>query len=202
MRCFDLQVVSVSMQPDILLPILTCTGSIDSGVIVDIGEHECRAITIAHGRPILQSYITTSVGMSTAFKSFCHILVAACTEIQLETIADNTLARKLFLKAASAVSDPVDLEVNCVCKTLSSSCSSSNSSSSNSSSSDSASSSDASSFILPCHIRRDCFSVLIEGINAAHHLTDENEEIDDEIGGCAGLLLACLKRLNVDQHTL
>ena len=186
------------MQPDILLPILTCIDSVDSGIVVDIGEHECRAIAIAHGRPILQSYITTSVGMSAAFRSFCYKLVTACSDIQLETMADNALARKLFLKAASAVSDPVDTEVDCGCKMLSSLCrSSSNSSSSSSSSASSSSnsgSSNASSFILPGHVRCDCFSVLIDGINAANPLTDENEENDDEIGGCVGLLLTCLKR--------
>lgn len=44
----------MSMQPDLLLPLLA-TG-MKSGIVVDIGDKECRVIAIAHDRALMHSY--------------------------------------------------------------------------------------------------------------------------------------------------
>ena len=45
-------VKAVSIQPGLHLALLT-TGS-DTGIVLDVGHSECRAIAIAHGIPLLQ----------------------------------------------------------------------------------------------------------------------------------------------------
>ena len=52
------------MQPDLLLPLL-CLG-MKSGLVVDIGNKECRVIAIAHGRALMHSY-------RSRFYKFCKI---------------------------------------------------------------------------------------------------------------------------------
>lgn len=50
---YDMQVAEVTMQPDIFLAILATPRS--SGLIVSIGERECRALAIYEGRPLLHT---------------------------------------------------------------------------------------------------------------------------------------------------
>lgn len=55
----DMQVLEVSIQPDLVLPSLTICNTpestIPSAVVVDIGETQSRSIAIAYGRPLLDT---------------------------------------------------------------------------------------------------------------------------------------------------
>ena len=53
------KVLSVSLQPDILLPILAARES--NGLILDIGESECRVIAVSYGRAIMHSHRSKSI---------------------------------------------------------------------------------------------------------------------------------------------
>ena len=64
----DFQVLSISLQPDLLMPILTSTKS--SGIIIDIGINECIVIAIAYGYIILQSLKVAAVGINNCIQKF------------------------------------------------------------------------------------------------------------------------------------
>jgi len=55
----DMQVLEVSVQPDLVLPSLTiCSSSVApalNALVIDIGETQCRCIAIAHGRPLIHT---------------------------------------------------------------------------------------------------------------------------------------------------
>jgi hypothetical protein len=48
------KVIAVSMQPDLLMSLISTSEC--HGVVIDIGESECRALAIAHGRAVMHSY--------------------------------------------------------------------------------------------------------------------------------------------------
>lgn len=50
----NVKVSSVSMQPDLLLPLLTIQER--SSIVVDVGEKQCRIIAVAHGRVVMHSH--------------------------------------------------------------------------------------------------------------------------------------------------
>lgn len=64
----DFQVLSISLQPDLLMPILTSTKS--SGIIIDIGINESIVIAIAYGYIILQSLKVAAVGINNCNEKF------------------------------------------------------------------------------------------------------------------------------------
>lgn len=42
------------MQPDLIMSLISTSEC--HGIVVDIGETECRALAIAHGRAVMHSY--------------------------------------------------------------------------------------------------------------------------------------------------
>lgn len=48
------KVLAVSMQPDLIMSLISTSEC--HGIVVDIGESECRALAIAHGRAVMHSY--------------------------------------------------------------------------------------------------------------------------------------------------
>ena len=64
----DLGVASLSIQPDLFMPILTSTTT--SGVVIDIGKDETKVLAVFQGRPLLQTLIVSQVGAVDVVKSF------------------------------------------------------------------------------------------------------------------------------------
>ena len=48
------KVIAVSMQPDLIMSLISTSEC--HGIVIDIGESECRALAIAHGRAVMHSY--------------------------------------------------------------------------------------------------------------------------------------------------
>ena len=134
------------MQPGILLPILT--SGTDTGVVIDMGQFECRAIAIAFGRPILPSYVTIPVGVSAALRCFCARL-PTCTG---QPTQNMNVANNLFFVVATGEPDPDDIPVSQPCVGIN----------------------DA-AFVLPGAMRRACLQVLIDGTLEAEDETNDDE---------------------------
>ena len=186
----DLRVPAVSMQPGVLLPVLASGG--DSGVVVDVGETECRAVAVAHGRPVLQSYVTVPVGVRTARTRFRRQLAseatAAAAHHVLSADVDGHAFRGLFDAAVGALppAAPADLAFPSgwrgVC---------------------------TEPLTVPGSLRTACVGGLVDGSAAAApdggggaYDADSDADADadadgapyDEVGGAAGALLETLRR--------
>ena len=48
------KVIAVSMQPDLIMSLISTSEY--HGIVIDIGESECRALAISHGRAVMHSY--------------------------------------------------------------------------------------------------------------------------------------------------
>lgn len=51
---FFFKVIAVSMQPDLIMSLISTSEC--HGIVIDIGESECRALAIAHGRAVMHSH--------------------------------------------------------------------------------------------------------------------------------------------------
>jgi len=89
----DFQVTSISLQPDLLMPILT-TGK-SSGIIIDIGINECTVIAVAYGYIILQSLKIAAVGIDNCIKKFKKSI-----EMTIGHDVDFCASKDLFEKVA------------------------------------------------------------------------------------------------------
>jgi actin-related protein len=163
----DLQVISVSMQPDLLLPLLTA--GMKSGLIIDLGETECRVIAIAYGRAVMHSYRMTPIGIKNAANNFSRQIKKLLNHDIDSNISSNEQSRALFEKVADLSENVSSIKVS------------------------SLSSLSKEEFILPSALRQKCLSLIVSGTTAA-----EDDDNDDEVGGCSGLLLECLRSLDTD----
>jgi actin-related protein len=100
----DFQITSISMQPDLLMPILTSKKS--SGIIIDIGINECTVIAVAYGYMIIQSLKVAAVGIQNCIKKFKKIL-----ELSVGHDVDYNISKDLFEKIGFCTDSTTDLYV-------------------------------------------------------------------------------------------
>lgn len=92
----DFQVTAISLQPDLLMPILTSKKS--SGIIIDIGNKESTIIAIAYGYIILQSLTVAAVGIENCINKFKKTI-----EISIGHEVDHQASKDLFEKVAFCI---------------------------------------------------------------------------------------------------
>ena len=75
-----------------------------SGTVVDIGSNECRAICIAHGRPLLNTFVATPIGVKDASNRFHRLLnkFLSSSETGDDITVDHATTAVLFEKTAVA----------------------------------------------------------------------------------------------------
>jgi len=183
----------------------------DSCIILDIGESECRAVAVAHGRPILQTLRTGAVGVKHAAAAFAkglsrHLSLQQQQHQQQAVQAHDQgreqydlQSRKLFEKVACAqVSDfaattaATDASSSYEVRDIQSPPTHSIS---------------LAAFVVPATLRTSCLQVLVTGKETVFEEQGEGggeEAVDvvDEVGGAAGVLLACLAACNNDVRAL
>jgi actin-related protein len=173
----DLQVQSVTMQPN--LPLAILPSGKDYGLMIDIGEKESSAVVVAHGRVLLTTYTQTPIGVSFSAKTFAHMMK---TNLGIEM--DLQRSRELFEKVVLAThtsSHPQGVRFT---------------QNEDSSSDD---------IEVPGRLRCAPVHVLVgleEYDDIVHDNDDDYIENDDELGGLAGLLLECLKKCSHDVRAL
>lgn len=89
----EFQVLSISIQPEFNMTMLASNTL--TGIVVDVGETESRAMCFIHGRQIIQSYRSSMIGVNTARSDFKKRL-----EKQLDRDIDMKHATSLFEKTA------------------------------------------------------------------------------------------------------
>jgi len=167
----EMQIQAVCFQSDMLMPLLA-TGC-SSGIVVDVGSEECRALCIAHGRPLLNTFVATPIGVNQAAKRF-HRLLSSCDAFSQETkgeineppVLSEAFTETLFERVAVAdTDDETAVDVRCVYE--------------------------GTEVMVQGWLRSDCLTSLIAG-------DDGDEDSHDEVGGLLGLILACILKCSAD----
>lgn len=164
----DFQVQAISMQPDAFMTIYA-TGCI-SGIVIDIGETESRAIAIYNQIPILKTIQFAKVGVFHAANKFKKDLFE---KFNNETINfNNDKIRNLFDKSAYCL-NPHLIQQGVRCEALK------------------VGGDTTQGFSIPFEMRQACIMSLILG-------DASDTDISDECGGLVGLLLNCIRSCNMD----
>jgi hypothetical protein len=82
--------------------------------VIDIGSHECRAICIAHGRPLLATFVASPIGVKHAADRFRRSLIkslqASGDDGSEKIVLDPLLTAELFEKTAVAVAEGPEIQ--------------------------------------------------------------------------------------------
>ena len=97
----DFQVLAVSLQPSVFLPILSSRKS--SGIIIEMGNAECTVIAVAHGYILLRSLKIAAVGIENCIKKFKKTV-----EITVGHEVDYDSSKDLFEKVAMCSHSSLD----------------------------------------------------------------------------------------------
>lgn len=90
-----------------------CGVGCQTGVVVDIGSTECRAICVAHGRPLLATFTASPIGVKHAARRFHRSLNASLADSGYSASVDDHFATGLFEKTAVADPSEVAADVSC-----------------------------------------------------------------------------------------
>jgi len=165
----DMQVQMVSFQPDMMMSMLS-TGC-SSGIVLDISSSECRALAIAHGRPLLSTFTATASGVNDACRRF-RTLLSQCWGEEVGENLEEAYVRDLFERVAVALPEGEQAsDVLLESHQHRPGCS------------DGA---------VPGWVRHQCLDTLIRGCDS------QDGESRDEAGGAVGVVLACLLKCGVD----
>lgn len=87
-----------------------------SGLVVDIGSHESRAMCVAYGRPLLATFVASPIGVNQASSRFHRFLISNSispgteetnsSESSSDCLLDPAFTAMLFEKTAVAVAGP------------------------------------------------------------------------------------------------